>query len=92
MAEGFELQVSNIPQLKQISLFEMKEVQKEVMSMKNKSCELDTIPTSLLKEILPCCTETITHIVTTSLTKGMFANNWKTAIVCPLLKIMALTC
>ena len=39
----------------------------------------------LLKEILPSCNEAITHIVNTSLTKGIFANNWRTAIVCPLL-------
>ena len=54
--------------------------------MKNKSCELDAIPTNLLKEILPSCIETITHIVNTSLTKGIFTNNWKTVIMHPLLK------
>ena len=85
-AEGFKPQVNNIPQLKQFLPLKMEEVQKEIMSMKNKSCELDTIPTNLLKEILPSCIEAITHIVNTSLTKGIFPNNWRTAIVCPLLK------
>ena len=85
-AEGFKPQVSNIPQLKQFSSLKMEEVQNEIMSMKNKSCKLNAIPTNLLKEILPSCNETITHIVNTSLTKGIFVNNWKTAIVCPLLK------
>ena len=47
----------------------MDEFLKEIVSMKNKSCELDTIPTNLLKEILQFCIETITHIVNTSLTK-----------------------
>ena len=91
-AEGFKPPVNNIPQLKQFSPLKMEEVQKEIMSMKNKTCELYAIPTNLLKEILPSCTETITHIVNTSLTKGIFANSWKTAIVRPLLKNMALTC
>ena len=84
--EEFKLHVNNIPQLKQFSPLKMEEVQKEIMSVKKKSCELNTIPTNLLKEILPSCTEAITHIVNTSLTKGIFANNWKTAIVSPLLK------
>ena len=61
-------------------------VQKEIMSMKNKSCKLDIISTELLKEILPPCIEIITHIVNISLTKGLFANDWKTAIVHPLCK------
>ena len=56
----------------------------------NKSCEFDAIPTNLLKEILSPCIETITRIVNTSLTKEIFANNWKTAIVHPLLKIYGL--
>ena len=51
----------------------MKEVQKEILLMKNKSCELDPIPMNLLKEILLTCIKTITHRVNTSLTKGIFA-------------------
>ena len=74
-AEGFKPQVNNIPQFKQFSPLKMEEVQKEIMSMKNKSCELNVIPTNLLKEILPSCIEAITHIINTSLTKGIFVNN-----------------
>ena len=59
----------------------MEEVQKEIMS-----CELDTISTELLKEMLPSFNDIITHIVNISLTKGLFANDWNTAIVHPLLK------
>ena len=54
--------------------------------MKSKSCKLDAILTNLLKELLSSCIGTITHIVNTSPTRGIFANDWKTAIVCPLLK------
>ena len=85
-ANEFKPEVNNIPQPNQFTHLKIKEVQKEIISMKCKSCELDAIPTNLLKELLPSCIGTITHIVNTSLTKGIFANNWKTAIVCPLLK------
>ena len=44
----------------------MDKVQKEIMSMKNKSCKLNIIST---EEILPSCIEIITHIVNISLTK-----------------------
>ena len=77
--------VNTIRQLNQFSPLTIEEVQKEIMSMKNKSCELDPIPMSLLKEILPSYTETITHLINTSLTKEIFANNWRTSIVHPLL-------
>ena len=85
-ANIFKPQVNTIPQQNQFTPLEIEEVQKGIMSMKNKSCELDAISTNLLKELLPTCIGTITHIVNTSLTKGIFANNWKTAIVHPLLK------
>ena len=54
--------------------------------MKNKHCELDIIPTSTLKQILEACLRIITQIVNLSLTTGEFCEEWKTAIVKPLLK------
>ena len=48
-ANEFKPQVSNIPQLNQFTPLKIKEVQKEIMSMKSKSCKLDAIPTNLLK-------------------------------------------
>ena len=62
------------------------EVSTIICKMASKSCELDPIPTMLLKEILPSIIKPITQIVNTSLTKGIFAKSWKTAIVHPLLK------
>ena len=82
----FKPQVNNIMALNQFTPLEIKEVQKEIMLMKSKFCELYAIPTNLLKELPPSCIGTITHIVNTSLTKRIFANNWKTAIVPPLLQ------
>ena len=45
-ANEFKPQVNNIPQLNQFTPLKIEEVQKEIMSMKSKSCELDAIPTS----------------------------------------------
>ena len=62
------------------------EVVKIIRSIPTKSCETDAIPTMLLKQILDKVGGTITSIVNISLTEGVFAINWKTAIVRPLLK------
>ena len=58
--------------------------------MKPKSCELDTVPTHILKEILPACLESLTTIVNLSLSMGEFSGEWKTAIMQPLLKKLGL--
>ena len=56
------------------------------INMKNKHYELDIILTSTLKEILDACLPMITQIVNLSLTRGEFCEEWKTAVVKPLLK------
>ena len=50
--------------------------------MNNKTYELDTIPTHLIKNILPAALKTLTKIVNMS----TFPLDWKTAIVRPLIK------
>ena len=54
--------------------------------MNNKTCKLDHIPTEVLKRILPTILGAITEIVNLSLSTGSYAQDWKTAIVKPLLK------
>ena len=61
------------------------EIEREILSMKNKTCELNTIPTNLFKDIL-CSTQTITKIVNMSLTTGTFPQDWKTAVIRLLIK------
>ena len=56
-----------------------------IRSMPTKSCESDTHPTKLLKRMLSKLGSVIT-IVNLSLSSGTFANEWKSAIVRPLLK------
>ncbi len=52
----------------------------------SKSCELDPLPTSILKEHLDLLLPTITSIVNMSLTSSIFPQSMKTALVRPLLK------
>ena len=66
------------------------QVQKIIMSLSTKSCELDIVPTRLLKEILPSVLPIITKIVNLSLEKGVFAEAWKTAIIRPQIKKIGL--
>ena len=56
------------------------------MASPTKSCELDPIPTSLLKKILPSVSQLLTAIVNNSITLGTFPNCIKGALVQPLLK------
>ena len=61
-----------------------------VRSMASKSCELDVVPTTLLKVILPHIIDMLVKIINASLEQGVFAEKWKVAIVRPLLKKMGL--
>jgi hypothetical protein len=62
------------------------EVQKLVMSAPTKSCNIDPIPTWLLKECLPALLPVLTKLVNASLTTAEMPTNLKAAIVTPLLK------
>ena len=58
--------------------------------MQSKHCELDAIPTTMLKQLLPDCISVITKIVNLSLDQGLFCQEWKISIVRPLLKKLGL--
>ena len=66
------------------------DVQKIVHRPPTKSCLLDPIPTSLLKERAVNLTPVITNIVSSSLQRGVFPHEFKRAIVTPLLKSTSL--
>ena len=76
----------DVPQLKQFDPVTDSTVEEIINSMHSKSCELDAIPTPLLKRLMRKCLPFITKIVNISLTHGIFSDNWKVAIVRPLLK------
>ena len=62
------------------------EVVRCIRNMASKSCKLDAIPTTTLKQVLDTVIAPITRIVNVSLENGIFAPKRKTAIVCLILK------
>ena len=74
-----------MPKLTSFRLLTEDKVKGEVMSMKNKNCELDQVSTLTLKEIITACLPSITHIVNMSLTREDFITDWKPATFKPLL-------
>ena len=61
------------------------EVKKIIMPSPNKSCDLDTLPTVLLKSCLDTLLKPITDIIN-ALCSGLLPDNFKHARVNPLLK------
>ena len=80
----------DIPELKRFAPLTESQVSKVITSLKSKSCELDAIPTVILKKMLPKVITLITKIVNLSLGDGLFCREWKTAVVRPLLKKLGL--
>ena len=76
----------NIPTLSRFTEVTQDEVQKIIMNLATKNCELDPFPTSILKEVLPALLPTITSIMNASLKLGVFVQKWKVAVIRPLLK------
>ena len=70
----------------------VEEITKLVTSMTIKSCELDPMPTSFVKEAIGALAPKITYIVNGSLTSGVFPSCYKEALVTPLLKNQSLDC
>ncbi len=62
------------------------EVNNAIMKYANKSCELDPVPTWLVKKCLPELLPLITGIINTSLQTGNFPSTFKKAIIRPILK------
>ena len=62
-----------------------------IMSSPNKSCELDPLPTELLKSCLDTLLKPITDIINASLCSGLFPDDFKHAHVNPLLKKTSLS-
>ena len=84
--EQYTPRPSNAPLFKRFAPLTEYEVKKEIFNMSTNTCELDPIPTNILKQLLPKCLSTIMQTVNISLTQGVFSNKWNTAIVRPLLK------
>ena len=62
------------------------EISKLIMSSPDKQCELDPIPTFLLKKCINSLLPVITQIINMSLATGIFPEGFKHSIITPLLK------
>ena len=61
-------------------------VRKLINSSTKKSCSLDPMPTSLVMDCINVLLLIITKMINLSLESGLFADDWKCALVLPLLK------
>ena len=77
---------SSPPKLIQFTHLTEEEVRQIVKAMPSKFCDLDAVPTSLLKEALYLLLPTLVKLVNLSLVEGVFVQQWKIALVKPLLK------
>lgn len=71
--------------LRKLSIVTSSEVEKALHGLKSKQCELDIIPTKFLKTSKDLLT-VVTHIVNLSFNENIFAEEWKEALLKPLLK------
>ena len=72
--------------LENFSSVSIEEVCKIVRESSNASCRLDPVPTWLVKSCLDVLAPSITEMVNLSLLSGCVPENWRTAVVIPLLK------
>ena len=66
------------------------DVRKLIMNSSSATCELDPIPTKLLKEYIDIMVAPITRIVNLSLSSGFMSNDLKKAIITPIIKKLQL--
>ena len=92
---NFSNQVNDVPSVQKpeirTKLFNLEpasedEVRKIIMKSASKSCDLDPIPTNILKALLDILIKPITTIINLSLESGTFPLSFKEAHVTPLLK------
>ena len=80
----------NIPLFESFDLISAEDLRKMVMKLPSKSCDLDPIPTQILKECIDILAEPITKITNSMLQSGTFSEDLKMALVSPLLKKITL--
>ena len=81
---------SNILEMNSFCSILERHVEKRIMKLASKSCELSPMPTTLLKSVVDVVIPVITCIINMSLLSGEFYKNLKLAHVKPLIKKMGL--
>ena len=74
------------PQLEKFAPITSRQLEKTIHGMQPKTCALDIILTSKLQEVLEGCIPAIAHLVNSSLDQGALCEDWKEALVKPLIK------
>ena len=77
---------STIGKLSKFKPLSTDKIRKLVRKMQIKSCGLDYLPTHIFKKHMDSFIPNFTKIVNLSLKSGVFSEDWKTAILRPLLK------
>ena len=83
---------NSIAECSKFKMLTQEDVERPIKGMSTKSCELEAMPTNILKndiirtKILPV----ITKLINLSLQQGVFAKEWKISIVRPTLKKIGL--
>ena len=80
----------NVPLLRKFVPASARQLEKTITNMPSKTCTLDIMPTTRLKEVLGTILPLLAHVVNKSLDQGTFYTDWKEALVKPLLKKMSL--
>ena len=81
-----EYTAGTVPKMSNFKPVSEDELRKLIMSSNSKSCNLDPIPTQLLKACIDALLPTISDIVNKSIASAIVPNQFKVATVTPLLK------
>ena len=87
--EKFKPTIRSTNSFMEFKLYNNDEIRDKIFNMKNKSCEIDQIPTDLLWKCIDHLLPVLMRLVNISLQSGVFSQKWKVAIVKPLLKSLA---
>ena len=83
------MEIPATPEIQQFCKFQpitLSKFERMILLTSSKSCPLDPIPTSLLKQILPSTIEITADIINISLWDRIFPESFKEALVKPLIK------
>ncbi len=86
ITDQYEEEVFDGVPLSSFPLLDDKELKSIVTNAQSKTCSLDPVPTWLLKSVLPHLAPTIREIINSSLITGVVPEDFKKALVLPLLK------
>ena len=78
----------NVPVLKVFEPITSNEIEAILLKLGSKHCDLDSFPPSLIMRSKNEMSNILVDIVNTSFVEGSFPNNWKNALIKPLIKKM----